>query len=63
MSEFFMNHKGACRVHGGGFAGTIQVVVPMDQFDRYKNYMETCFGNGSVIPLHIRQPGFEFFEL
>ena len=63
MSESFLGHSGAFRVHGGGFAGTIQAFVPRDSFDAYKTFMENCFGKGSVIPLHIRQPGFEFFHI
>lgn len=62
MTEYFLQGKGGCRVHGGGFAGTIQVLVPLDAFRAYKEFMEQVFGAGSVIPLHIRQSGFELFE-
>lgn len=63
MTEHFLQGKGACRIHGGGFAGTIQVLIPIDRFQAYTQYMEQVFGTGSVIALHIRQSGFELFEL
>ncbi len=63
MTEYFLQGKGAGRVHGGGFAGTIQVLVPLKQFRAYTQFMEQVFGAGSVTPLHIRQSGFELFEL
>jgi len=55
LTESILNGRGASRVHGGGFAGTIQVYVPEDIFDRYKLSMEKVFGEGSVVPLAIRQ--------
>lgn len=63
MSEHFLKGDGMSRVHGGGFAGTIQALVPLSQFNEYKQYMEIVFGADSVIPLHIRQPGFSSFQL
>lgn len=54
LSERFLNGKGAARVHGGGFAGTIQVFVPSDRFDDYRVFMEGFFGEGSVVPLSVR---------
>ncbi len=63
MTEHFLDGQGACRVHGGGFAGTIQVFIPTDRFLAYQDFMEHSFGVGSVIPLHVRQPGSEYFEL
>jgi galactokinase len=57
--EFFHRHEvlGACRVHGGGFAGTIQAYVPMNVFEDYRNEMETVFGPGAVTKLWIRPIG------
>jgi galactokinase len=49
--------KGACRVHGGGFAGTILAVVPNADFAEYARMMETIFGSGSVVELKIRNRG------
>jgi galactokinase len=48
---------GVCRVHGGGFAGTIQAYIPLDAFDSYKAAMEAVFGNGAVTALQIRPAG------
>ncbi|MCK5737164.1 MAG: galactokinase [Spirochaetaceae bacterium] len=54
LSERFLGGEGASRVHGGGFAGTIQVFIPKKRFDAYTSYMEGYFGEGSVVPLSIR---------
>ncbi|MDR3284292.1 MAG: galactokinase [Treponema sp.] len=50
-------HEGACRVHGGGFAGTIQAYIPLDRFDAYKAALEAVFGEGAVTRLRIRSIG------
>ena len=47
----------AWRVHGGGFAGTIQAFVPADRAAEYASYMEQVFGEGSVYILRIRPEG------
>lgn len=49
--------QAVCRVHGGGFAGTVQAYVPDEEFDFYKTSMEQIFGIGSVIPVQIGRPG------
>ncbi len=46
--------EGACRVHGGGFAGTILVFIPKKKFNDYKKIMQKVFGNNSVSKLKIR---------
>lgn len=48
---------GACRVHGGGFAGTIQCFLPSDFIDEYRAYIESVFGEGSCYVLKIRPVG------
>ena len=50
-------HPGACRVHGGGFAGTIQVYIPAESMDNYRASMEAVFGANCVTQLHIRPHG------
>ncbi len=55
LSETFLSGEGAVRVHGGGFAGTVQVYVPSEKFEEYRKYMEGFFGDGTVIALSIRQ--------
>ncbi len=59
LSENFIKEsgEGACRVHGGGFAGTIQVFLPEKQVRSYSTLMESVFGAGSVRSLSIRQKG------
>ncbi len=47
----------ACRVHGGGFAGTIQVFLPKTLADDYKKYIEGVFGEGSCHLLSVRRAG------
>jgi len=57
--DFFKRQKihGACRVHGGGFAGTIQVYIPLDAMDFYRKNIEAVFGINSVTALKIRSKG------
>jgi galactokinase len=50
-------NQGACRVHGGGFAGTIQAYIPMAFLPEYRKHMETFFGPESVTVLNIRPVG------
>jgi galactokinase len=57
--EFFREQgmKAACRVHGGGFAGTVQAYIPIDGFKLYCERMEALFGSEAVTILRIRQVG------
>ena len=48
---------GACRVHGGGFAGTIQAWVPNGDLAQFKAGMEALFGENKCHILHIRPQG------
>lgn len=57
LSEQVLDGKGAWRVHGGGFAGTIQAFVPNDLLDEYKSTLEAVFGEGSCYVLAIRPVG------
>ncbi len=49
--------KGACRVHGGGFAGTIQVFLPIEQTEKFIKFMEPVFGKNKIMALFIRPYG------
>ncbi|MCF8243468.1 MAG: hypothetical protein K9J16_18990 [Melioribacteraceae bacterium] len=51
------HNSGACRVHGGGFAGTIQAFIPDELTEEYVEYMNRFFGNGTVEILSIRNHG------
>ena len=57
VSEKVLDGKGASRVHGGGFAGTIQAFVPTELVDKYVTAMENLFGEGSCYRLNIRPLG------
>lgn len=57
LTKQFLGGKGACRVHGGGFAGTIQCYIPTEQLDSYKQMIEKVFGDGSCCVLNIRPVG------
>lgn len=57
MSEEILKGRGAWRVHGGGFAGTIQAFVPNDMLDEYKSTIESVFGKDSCYVLIIRPVG------
>lgn len=57
ISEEVLGINGAYRVHGGGFAGTIQAFVPNELLEQYKTEMESVFGKGSCHVLIIRPVG------
>jgi len=57
LAENLLAGRGACRVHGGGFAGTIQAFVPYDMLTRFKTEMERVLGEGSCYVLTIRPVG------
>lgn len=55
--QFLESKKGAWRVHGGGFAGTIQAFVPSEYTDAFRTLMEGIFGAGSCYKLAVRPVG------
>jgi len=60
LTRLFLRQRGgtgAYRVHGGGFAGTMLVVVPESLFEEYRTAMGRAFGEEAVVPLQIRQDG------
>ncbi|MDP3435392.1 MAG: galactokinase family protein [Bacteroidota bacterium] len=57
LSEMVLKGKGAWRVHGGGFGGTIQAFVPQDLLDKYVETLEHVYGRGSCHKLFIRAKG------
>lgn len=57
VSEQVLKGRGAYRVHGGGFAGTMQAFVPKELLSAYKNAVESVFGEGSCYILLIRPLG------
>ena len=63
LSEDILGDKGVCRVHGGGFAGTIQAFVEDDYVETYKTEIEKYFGEGSCHILKVRKYGGKKVEL
>ena len=57
MTEKILGDYGVCRVHGGGFAGTIQAFVDEEYVNTYKHNIEKVFGEGSCLILKIRKYG------
>ena len=57
MCEHFLNGRGAYRVHGGGFAGTVQAFVPFDMLDEFVEGMDGILGKGACHVLSIRPQG------
>ncbi len=57
LSAHVLGRRGAYRVHGGGFAGTIQAFVPEDLADEYVATLESVFGEGCCYTLRIRDVG------
>ena len=57
VAEGALGGRGACRVHGGGFAGTIQAFVPLDILDQFRQQVEGALGAGSCHVLRIRPVG------
>lgn len=63
LSEMVLKGHGAWRVHGGGFAGTIQAFVPQQLLPKYISTLEHVFGEGSCKKLFIRNTGSTKVEL
>ena len=57
LSELILRENGAARIHGGGFAGTIQAFVKIDKAAEYKKHIDAVFGPDSCSILYIRKFG------
>lgn len=57
LSEMILTGQGAWRVHGGGFAGTIQAFVPQHLLTKYIFTLEHVFGEGACKKLFVRKEG------
>ena len=57
LAKHLLGGHGACRVHGGGFAGTIQAFVPNEQLEEFRGGIEAVLGEGSCHVLSIRPEG------
>ena len=47
LADAFLNGEGACRIHGGGFGGTVQAFVPMSNVEAFSRHMDAHLGEGS----------------
>ncbi|MBE6935057.1 MAG: galactokinase [Ruminococcaceae bacterium] len=57
LCDTLLGRRGAFRVHGGGFAGTVQAFVPMDLLDSFRDGIEAVLGQGACHVLSIRPEG------
>ncbi len=57
LCEQLLGSRGAVRVHGGGFAGTVQAFVPLDMLENFRKETERVLGEGSCHVLKIRSVG------
>ena len=57
LCEHYLDGRGAYRVHGGGFAGTVQAFVPMDLLDTFRSGIDAALGEGACHVLSIRPQG------
>ena len=53
----FGNRLAAFRVHGGGFAGTVQAWVPAAEVPAFRTAMDAVFGSGTTMDLQVRPLG------
>ena len=57
LCDNFLQGRGAYRVHGGGFAGTVQAFVPFDLLDSFRSGIDAALGEGACHVLSIRPQG------
>ncbi len=58
LCESVLGERGAFRIHGGGFGGTVQAFVPDDLLEAFRTRLEAVFGAGSCHVMQIRPVGF-----
>lgn len=63
LARSLLGGAGAVRVHGGGFAGTIQAYVPLEQLPSFTAGMEAVFGDGCCHVLQLRSEGGEIIQI
>ena len=57
LCEHYLQGRGAYRVHGGGFAGTVQAFVPVSMLAEFRQGIEAALGEGTCRVLSIRPQG------
>ena len=63
LSRRMLDGRGAWRIHGGGFGGTILAFVPEDMLAAYQREMNSVFGENACVPLDVRPVGAVRIEL
>ena len=62
QADRLLHGRGACRVHGGGFAGTLQAYVPLDLLPEFRAGIEAALGQNCCHVLSIRREGSVLLE-
>ena len=57
FGDFKGTRPAVCRVHGGGFAGTMQAFVPEEDTETYRAGIDKVFGEGACMIMHVRPLG------
>lgn len=57
LCEHLLKGRGAWRVHGGGFAGTVQAFAPLELTEEFRQAADAVFGSGSCCVLNVRPIG------
>ncbi|MBP5280205.1 MAG: galactokinase, partial [Erysipelotrichaceae bacterium] len=57
VADSYLGKRGAYRVHGGGFEGTIQTIVPDDMLEGFRDAMRSVFGDDCLLEVKVRPFG------
>ncbi len=57
LADYYLKEEGAYRVHGGGFEGTIQAIVPSDKLEGFRELMMSVFGDDCLLQVRVRPFG------
>lgn len=57
LADTYLNGSGAYRVHGGGFEGTVQCIVPADKLSGFEKLMNSVFGDDCLLKVRVRPFG------
>ena len=63
LADGYLAGEGASRVHGGGFAGTVQIFVRKERLSGLIELLDSVFGEGACMPLNVRPEGAMCFDL
>ena len=57
LADMYLKEEGAYRVHGGGFEGTIQAIVPKEKLEGFRQLMMSAFGDDCLLQVRVRPFG------